>query len=412
MRRGEGEVEARLRDLAEALAGEVPNPAGIHISDAIPSDLADKDHRSLDLGGADALAFDAALAAFEADLRFEAVSLGQGTPYRDALWRYACLCDLRPDEDHLTAFIASHRSEPEERTCFFGVEALVIRVPLELSGVRLLPVDHEDVPPAEGRFTLEPPVGAVLAVPVSGSNLQRMKRRAEVPARHALRLLRLAIPESRFVNELQLRFRLGDGYSFGPRLFGWQTHADARWEIELDSGLLATVIDRPLARLPAAPETRIGRQAERALRWIDQATVSPDRVNAMLFGFFALEAMLGARDQGLKAADLAFKRAMLSVAVSGEFSDPERIRDLYAEVRSDAVHGGEPDLSEQEFHAFSADIRDALREYLDLAEREEILTRGAMIKLLLAHPKRPELEEWLLEHGGPAWEKYIRGQAP
>lgn len=96
------------------------------------------------------------------------------------------------------------------------------------------------------------------------------------------------------------------------------------------------------------------------------------------------------------------------MAVSEHFSDPELVRDLYDAVRSDAVHGGEPALSEDEFRAFSADIRDALREYLELAEREEIVTRKGMIKYLLAHPERPRLEEWLLDHGGLACREYLR----
>ena len=396
-----------MRALAAALQAEAPDPVEVSMSGAIPPDLADADATWLSLGPAEGVAFEDAMAALEVDLRFEALSLGQGRPYRDALWRFACLCAMRPEEDHIEAFLAEHIVEPDERTCYFGVEALLVKAPVALPGVRLLPIDHEEVPPAEGRFTLDPPVGAVIAVPVTGSNLGRMRRRAEVPARHALRLLRLAIPANRFVSEYQLRFRLGDGYSFGPRLFGWETHADARWEIELVPELLDTIVESPLARLPAVPDTRLGRQAERALRWIDEATLSSDRVNAMLFGFFALEAMLGSRDLGLKAADLAFKRGLLSVAVSEHFADPERIRDLYAEVRSDAVHGGEPALREDEFRAFSADVRAALREYLELAEREGLLTRRAMIKYLLSHPDRPRLEEWLLGRDGDAWERYF-----
>jgi hypothetical protein len=408
MRPREGKVEVRLRDLAASLKAKPLEPAGVCKSGGIPDDLTEPGRTWLSLGPADANAFEEALAAIEADIRFEALSVRQGRPYHDALWRYACLCEMRHGDDHIAAFLAENVTEPEERTCFFGVEALRVKAPLELAGTRLLPVGHPDIPPAEGRFTLDPPIGSVIAVPVIGSNLKRMRRRAEVPARHVLRLLRLAISEHRFVNELQLRFRLGDGYSFGPRLFGWETHADARWEVELDAELLEKVLDRPIARLPAIPDNRIGRQAERALRWIDQATLSTDRVNAMLFGFFALEAMLGARDHGLKATDLAFKRAMLSVAVSEHFSDPERIRDLYDEVRSDAVHGGEPALSQDEFRTFSADIRDALREYLELAESEGIVNRKGMIKYLLTHPERPRLEGWLLENGGPPWREYLR----
>jgi len=45
--------------------------------------------------------------------------------------------------------------------------------------------------------------------------------------------------------------------------------------------------------------------------WIDRSLVTPDQLVAMLFLFFALEAILGDKAEGLKSLGLAFRRSML-----------------------------------------------------------------------------------------------------
>lgn len=94
------------------------------------------------------------------------------------------------------------------------------------------------------------------------------------------------------------------------------------------------------------------------------------------------------------------------MAVKKHFSDPERAYRLYDEVRSDAVHGGEPELDEEEFRVFSSDVREALGEYLELAEREGIVNRKGVIRYLLRHPERGRLEEWLIERDAD-WQHYL-----
>lgn len=299
------------------------------------------------------------------------------------------------------------REGAEERTCFFPVEALGVAEPLDLPGARLLPPDDPSVPEAAGRFHLDPPVGAVVAVPVTGTNLAKMMERARPVAEHTMRALRTAVRSSRSVPDLQLRFRLADAYSFGGQLAGFQMHPDARVQLDLDEELLGLLADDPVVRLGAEPDDDLGRHADRALRWLDQAALETEPVTGMLFGFFALEAMLGRRDQGLKAHDLAFHRALLGVAASERFSDPDRLYRLYDVVRSDAVHGGEPELDDGDYRAFSWDSRLALAEYLGLAGRENIQTRRAMLRHLRRHPDRSRLEEWLRDNGEPGWADYL-----
>ena len=319
---------------------------------AIPLDLADEEGRPLFLSAAQRDALATAQEGVEADLRFELIAARHGEPYRDLLWRFACLCVLRSEEDHVPVFFAEHARGVEERCCYFAVEALTVTAPLTFQGVRLLPPDHEEVPPAEYWFNLDPPVGSVIAVPVAGTNLKLMKERARPAALHALRVIRIAVRENRFINEQQLRFRLAETYSFGEHLAGFDMRPDEAVVLTLAGELLDLLESEPVAKLQLEPATDLERRADRAVRWLEEAALATDRVNAMLFCFFALEAMLGRRDQGLKARDLSFQRAMLSVAVNEHFTNPDRAYRLYHEVRTDAVHGGEPEVSESEVRAF------------------------------------------------------------
>jgi hypothetical protein len=387
----------------QTLLREAPSEEVLEFAGTIPRDLRDEDSRSLFLSHSQRDVLTAAEKSVEADLRFELIAATYGEPYQEALWRFACLSVLRPEEDHVASFFAEHAREIEERTCYFPIEALTVAAPLSFQGLCLLPPDHDEVPPAEYWFNLDPPVGSVIAVPVTGTNLKLMKERARPLALHALRVIRIALRENRFINEQQLRFRLAETYSFGERLAGFDMRSDAAIGLSLDGGLLGLLDSEPVARLLPEPGTDLERRAGRAARWLEEAAFATDRVNAMLFSFFALESILGRRDQGLKARDLSFQRAMLSVAISEHFSDPDRAYRLYDEVRSDAVHGGEPELSESELRAFVWDIRIALKECLELAAREGFETRRRLLK----YPDRRRLEEWLRDQGDPGWTEYF-----
>jgi hypothetical protein len=403
---GADPLAAELGALQTLLREEVPTEE-LEFAGTIPHDLADEESRSLFLSGSQRAALVATQRSFEADLRFELVAARHGEPYREALWRFVSLCVLFPKEDHVAHFFAEHAREIEQRCCYFAVEALTVSAPFSFQGVRLLPADYDEVPPGEYWFNLDPPVGSVIAVPVAGTNLKLMKERARPLAHHALRVMRIALRENRFIDAQQLRFRLAETYSFGERLAGFDMHPDAAVGLSLDGELLRLLDSEPVANLPLESANDLGSRANRAVRWLEEAILATDRVNAMLFSFFALEAMLGRRDQGLKAHDLSFHRAMLSVAINEHFADPDRAYRLYDEVRTDSVHGGEPELSETELRAFVWDVRLSLKEYLELADREGIETRRRLLKYLREHPDRQRLEEWLRDNGDADWAAYF-----
>jgi hypothetical protein len=406
---GADPLAVELEALQTLLRKEVPKEE-LEFAGTIPPDLGNEESRSLFLSDTQRAASVAVQRSVEDDLRFELIAARYGEPYREAIWRFSCLCVLRPREDHVAHFFAEHAREIEERSCYFAVEALTVSAPLSFQGVRLLPPDDDEVPPDEYWFNLDPPVGSVMAVPVTGTNLKLMKERARPLALHALRIMRIALRENRFINEQQLRFRLAETYSFGERLAGFDMHPDVAVGLSLDDELLGLLDSEPVAKLWSEPVNDLEGRANRAVRWIEEATLATDRVNAMLFAFFALEAMLGRRDQGLKAHDLSFQRAMLSVAVNEHFADPDRAYRLYDEVRTDAVHGGEPELSEAELRAFLWDVRLGLKEYLELADREEFKTRRRLLKYLRDHPDRQRLEKWLRENGDAGWAEYFAGR--
>jgi hypothetical protein len=79
----------------------------------------------------------------------------------------------------------------------------------------------------------------------------------------------------------------------------------------------------------------------------------------MLYLFFALEAIVGDRSEGLKGEKLALRRAILSHLTTGNFSHPARAYVLYEEVRNKAVHGSEltVPVTEDEVRNFSYDVR-------------------------------------------------------
>lgn len=405
-------VSAALERLQRSLRDESlkVSPADAVLNFAVPEDLAGPGAETLFLGEVEAADFREAVATIANDLRFEYMTKRvAGDPLRDALIRFACLCEMDRASDQVSPFIAGHSRAPEERTCFIGVEYLRVSEPIELLGLRLLPVDHPDVPETTGFFTLGAQVGAVAAVPSNGTHLGLMKDRATAAAERELRVLRLSLQENRYLNPLQLRFGLAENYSFGgPAAAGFETPESARWELALDEELIELVRDQPLKVLAAPPENDLQECADRAMGWIEDSMIEGDRLKSLLYLFFALEALLGVQSEKEKGHGLAFRRALLSLATRKHFADPDRAYRLYGEVRSAAVHGGAtPHVSKETERVLLWDVRGALLEYMELAERNNPRTRKAVLKHLRQLPDRTKLAHWLLERDPKSWKKYL-----
>lgn len=397
-------VERELRNF-EALLQRDPSQSSAERpgrTGKIPDDLADEQNRTLLLNADEEAAREEAVTALETDLRFEYMKDADAR-----VWRFACVCALGHQEDPVTAFMTENEREPEDRACYFPIEFLTVEQSVEIAGIRLLPTSHEEVPPAGMGFHLDPPVGAVVPIQVKGTNLGRMKERALPVVNRSLRIMRIALRAHFSISDMQLRFRVGEGYSFGDHLVGWKLRADAEVNLNIDDELVEHVQAQPVATLAEASRNDLQRRADRALRWIEDAALSTDPVEELLFLFFALEALLGRKDEGLKARGLAFRRAMLGVAASETFADPNRVFWLYEEVRSAAVHGEDPpEIDQREVGQFAWDIRNALAEYLKLAANEKLETRRAMLRFLGRHPERDRLIDWLVKRD-PAWTEFL-----
>lgn len=400
-------LQERLRDETNEVS-----PADAVLSFAVPEDLAEPGSETLYMGSAEANAFREAKSTTEADLRFEhMLSRVASDPLQDALVRFACVCEMKREADQVCPFLSEHFREPEDRTCFIGVEYLQVTEPFELFGLGLLPTDHPDVPDAGGFFPLEPPIGAVVAVPTKGTHLGQMKDRAAAVAEQVLKVLRVGLRENRYLNPLQLRFRLAEGYSFGGLAAGFQTPDDARWDVTVDRELLEMVQGQPLTALAQEPKNDLEQCADRALGWIEDSMIEGDHLKSLLFLFFALEAMLGDRSEGQKAHGLAFRRALLGLATRGHFTDPQRAYLLYDEVRSAAVHGGEPPTVPEDIQrAFAWDMREALGEYVELALQEGFESRRALLRYLRRLDDREELAGWLRKRDAGTWEEFLGEQ--
>ena len=386
-------LQGRLRE------GPLADFERFSMSRSVPDDLASPGASMLYLGPAEHDELERTHRVLDADPRFEHLD----RKLDEALWRFACQAALLRGANHVTDFVRQHAITPQRLRCFFPIEHLTVEAPHPFDPVLLLPVSHSDVPPPEMGFKLEPPVGAIAAVDVEGTHYGRMAERGAQGVDRALRFLRAAMRAGRF-SEDQLRFRRGIGWSFGKNLAGWKRREDEAVAVKLTPDLAEELDKSILSNLAHQPTNDVQRQAAIALRWIERGMLATEQVESLLFYFFALEALLGEKSEKLKGRQLAFDRAMLSVARDGSFWNPNHVYDLYADVRSAAVHGKEPpELAPKTVRDFGWDVRNALEDYLAFAEARGLSRRGKLLEALRGHPLRDELRAHLTEFMDDAW---------
>jgi hypothetical protein len=205
-----------------------------------------------------------------------------------------------------------------------------------------------------------------------------------------------------------LRFRLGIGHAFSDRTGGWQMHDDTAYQIELPADL-TRYQGAPAASLPmTATKGSIEEKALLALGWLDRAIFTPDLLVATLFRFFALEALLGDRSEGLKSGLLALRQMTLSRLVTGYFRHPDDTLLQYDKVRSYAVHGEITNaVSPEQASQFEWAVRDTFNHYLDLARQRGLSRRRDLTRLLDTDPIRTDLIDWIRANGSFEWLEYL-----
>jgi len=366
----------------------------------LPADLASNEAKTVYFFRDEVEAADAATAALLGDLRFEHLDHAE-----DKVRRFMAECWADRSTDHVPLFVASHSAEVRKATCFIPVEFLSVTSVREFPGVRLLPVDVPQIPRQTPGFILEKPTGCVAA------SLAKMADRARGCVRFVLRAVRVA--ESGRVHDFQLRFRIGIGYAFDDRLQGWNRRSDDAYELTLTEQGVKELLGHSALSVPMSGRSDIEEKAALAMDWMERACLTGDNLIAMLYRFFALEALLGDKSEGLKANGLAFREMMLSHIVEGGFRHPNATFFYYDQIRSVAVHGGQaPDVPKDAAAQFEWAVRDALCDYLALARQQGLSRRGKLLKFLDQHPDKPKLLTWIRDYGGPDWNKFLESEMP
>ncbi len=372
------------------------------MSGNVPEDLQTDGFRWLGLFADEGRALQQVRQLMLDDLRFEHM---KERAVEDATWRFTCQARVVKQKKLIDDFVAEHAKEPFERTCFFTVELLTVQEQFELHGVTLIPREQADGAEAEP--------GCTTAVPCRGTSHVQMAKRARPVAEHALRVLRATLRDHHFMPDEQLRFRLGYLYWFEDSLRGWSLAPGTGFELELDDALMTEARAAPLFGLPHSGRNDVEKRANRALTWFEQSQLATDSTLELLFLFSALEAILGDQQEGLKAGKLAIRRAMLGLLTRDGFTHPAHTLRLYDKVRSAAVHGEEaPKPTERELSAFAWDMRRALNEFVEFAQREGMSERKQVRAALDNHPRREKVVTGLMRDQPELWRKYVAGPNP
>lgn len=355
----------------------------------------------LDLRATDAIA--AAVVSLENDERFE--HLREPKTEVLAFIGYAL---ANGAQDPVPDFVARESRSIDTRTCFVPIEQLVVIEPIAVLGLSLLPPTHEVVPDQDAWFMSDETIGSVAAVEVTGTHLARMADRARNRVARVLRVLRVTLQSHGSIGLVQLRFRLGEGYSFGNGLGGFSRRPDMAHSLGLDARLIRVADDAALAELVEPPLNDLQRAIDRALRWIERAWFEGDPIVSLLFLFYAVEAVLGDTAEGLKANSLAFRQALVGNLHQGGFTHPSETWWLYAQVRSVAVHGGEPTpVDRRTVESFGWAVRLMLEGVVAIARDQGLTRRVQLRRYLNSHDDADQLRDWLRAHAGPEWDAFF-----
>jgi len=397
-------VEFALTQLQATTREEGSSNIGAGMSFRIPADLQRVGARMLHIGSAVVEAMDEAEYALASDLRFEYM-----TNTLDTLRGFVAWAWFDRDSDHVGPYVAQHAREPDELTCFVPIEYLTVTETMTLAGIRLLPAADANIPGADNEwFALERPIGSVAAIPVTGTNLGNMASRARDAVATALRIARIGLRDHRSINDRQLRFRPATSYAFTNGVFGWADGQDAAYDLTLTPEVLGALERRGIWGMPPVPQTDVQKKADLAVRWMERARFATEPLVALLYLFYALEALLGDKSERLKADGLAFRQLVLSHVVTGGFRHPNTTWLLYDQVRSAAVHGEVPPVLEDgAVERFEWAVRDTLNEYLAFAASQGITRRGRLMRALTNHPDVALLADWIRENAGHEWQSFL-----
>jgi hypothetical protein len=394
-------VEQTLEKLQHTARQKSAPDVSRHLTWKLPDDLATEDAKFIVLYGAECDLMDQLIAELACDLRFEHLK----KPQKPVL-RFIAMASFNRSTNHVPAFIEQYARVVEEHAIVFTTFHLDVRERLEFGGVTLLPLDDELVPDVPELANI-PDCGGYLMTSCQGTDYGLMAARARQVAHRALGLLRVGMRMEFRYHRRQLRFRLGDTYVIAERLVGWQQRDDIAYPGWLNREVLDRVLDKAVTGIPISPhKTGLMKQAQLALDWIDRSLVASEPLIALLYQFFALEAMLGDKATGLKSYRLAFRRTMLGHLVDGGWPAPESIYWQYDKIRSAAVHGSEaPVISPKAASLFESDVIQTVEQCLTFAAANGLTTRDQVRQALAGHQDVQAVLEHL-QARDPKWANF------
>jgi hypothetical protein len=372
----------------------------------VPEDLATDEFRWVTLSCAEAEMFDKAMRQVMSDETLEHL----GTRTESVLWGLVCQSLVDKTTDHVLQFLNHHARKPESRTVYFTVPYLKLPQPMVVVGVRFLPCDATGVPDSE-LLNGEDHVRLVACATATGTAPDLLVKRARATANHAVRLLALGLlTADSGLQDRQRRFRLGERYSLEPGGFGWQALPDTPWEGNFPPDVLAALDGQPLMELPERPSNKLQKRVLISVEWLDRARFTDDPLVRLLYQFFALEALLGDRQAKEKGRLLAFRRTMLDHAVGGQYNDPNLTYYLYDDVRSAAVHGGDPPEPDTWRSAkFDRELHNVINQLLRYAKSIGATKPSEVLQALDEHPDRDEMLAWLTSKNPKLWNGFALG---
>jgi hypothetical protein len=351
-------------------------------------------------------------AAVRDDLRLEHI----GDSIDDEVWRFACLSYLGRSEDQVSAFLAKFDQEPFAEPTLFPVHGLSVDQPFDFAGVTFLPLTP-DLVPACSDLDEDPACRSLIQIEAVGTKKDAMVDRARLKARHALRVLRVALRRHFGMGSFELRFRLGYRATVGQTYSEWSLPSSLGFALDLETGSLETVAADALTAIMHYTRHDIEKRVVLALKWLERARFEDDLTVACLYLFFALEALLGNRGAEEKGSHLCFYRVVLGEVSGYGFRHPFETYLLYADVRSKAVHGSEAaPVSEDAVRRLEADVYAALYELVDFTRANNMAHHFKFLEALRTHEKAPKVVTWLeanfpRNHAGKPihWLRFVDG---
>jgi hypothetical protein len=314
-----------------------------------------------------------------------------------AVWRFVCMSIKDRGSNHVEPFLTRYHKDATDEVIFFSVRHLQVTESMTFSDCDLLPIDDPTIPAGES-LREESDVGSVVRISETGTSMAKQVDRARIRAEYALDLLRVCLRRHNQFHAAQMRFSLGERFATEHGT-GWKRRSDVAYDLTVNPGIVAGVKEWPAASLALVGSNDLERHARLAVDWLARARLTPEPLMETLFLFFALEALLGDRQDKKKGHDLAFRRAMLSHVQRGGFTTPDATYLLYDQVRSAAVHGSaSPEVPSRMLVSLDHDVSLALDEYLEFAAERGLTRRSAVMRALRDHPDSGDMVLWLHQH--------------